>query len=101
MQPVTRVAVIGGKRYNTETAKVVASDAYWDGHNYERRGRNTFLMRTPNGRYFAHRRTQWQGELDGTIEPLSQEEAIDLYESLPEQVVPFEDAFPDVQVEEA
>ena len=39
-------AVIGGKRYNTQTATVIASDEYWDGSNYERRGTNTHLYRT-------------------------------------------------------
>jgi len=43
--------VIGGKRYNTATAKLIASDAYWDGHNWERRGRNTFMLRTKKGNY--------------------------------------------------
>ena len=26
--------IVNGKMYDTETAKEVASDKYWDGHNY-------------------------------------------------------------------
>jgi len=92
--------VIGGKRYNTETSKLIASDAYWDGHNYERRGRNTFLFRTPKGNYFRINRTQWQGERDALI-PLSQDEATALWEQLPEHELKFEEAFPGVTVEDA
>ena len=92
--------VIGGKRYRTETATLIASDAYWDGHNYERRGRNTFLFKTPKGNYFAQHQTQWQGEND-RIEPLDQAEAVSLYESLQEKEVVFEIAFPGVTVEDA
>ena len=36
--------VVDGKVYDTETAQVVASDEYWDGHNFERRGTNTHLQ---------------------------------------------------------
>ena len=92
--------VIGGKRYRTETATLIASDAYWDGHNFERRGRNTFLFKTKNGNYFVQRQTQWQGEVD-RIEPLDQADAVSLYESLHEKAVDFEVAFPGVAIEEA
>lgn len=100
MQPGKMVRVVAGKRYSTETATQIASDAYWDGRNWERRGRNTFLFRTPSGRYFQHTRTQWQGELD-SLEPLDIEQAQALYEELPEHDLGFEDAFPGVPVEEA
>jgi hypothetical protein len=97
---VEMAEVIGGKRYSTKTATLIASDAYWDGHNWERHGRNTFLFRTPKGAYFAQRRTQWQGERD-RLEVLTQDEAITMYESLPEKEVEFEQAFPNVKIEEA
>jgi hypothetical protein len=92
--------VIGGKRYKTETATLLASDAYWDGHNWERSGRNTFLFRAPNGGYFAQYQTCWQGENDKLM-PLDQAEAIQLFESLHEKEVDFEEAFPGVKVEDA
>ena len=92
--------VIGGKRYRTETATLLASDAYWDGHNYERKGRNTFLFRTPKGGYFLQRQTCWQGERD-TLAPVGQDEAIGWFENLPEKEVDFTEAFPGVAVEDA
>ena len=100
MQPIKMNVVIGGKRYRTETATLIASDAYWDGHNWERHGRNTFLFRTPGGNYFAQYQTCWQGERDH-LEPLTKEEAIGLYEDLPEQEEDFEEAFPGVKVVDA
>ena len=92
--------VIGGKRYDTATATEIASDSYWDGHNWERHGRNTWLMRAPRGSFFAVHGTCWQGELD-RIEPLSQQEAITLWEELPEHEVEFEAAFPGVEIVDA
>ena len=93
--------IVGKVRYSTATAALVASDAYWDGHNFERRGRNTFLYRTPKGRYFSVTLTQWQGERD-TLSPLSVDDAIELYEgSLSEHEMEYTEAFPGVEVEEA
>lgn len=97
--PMTRI--VNRQRYSTETATLLASDVYWDGHNMERSGRNTWLYRTPKGAYFLVHRTCWQGEED-SLEPIEEEEAIDLYEtSLRTHEVPYEEAFPDVEVEDA
>jgi len=96
-------AVIGRKVYDTTTAKLLTDDAWWDGHNFERHGRNTFLYRAPKGGYFALRMTCWQGEKD-RIEPLSLDEAVQLYEELHQsdsEALPFEEAFPGVEVVEA
>jgi hypothetical protein len=93
--------IIGKKRYNVKTATLIASDAYWDGHNFERSGRNTFLYRTPKGAYFTVNLTKWQGEQD-TLTPITQDEAIDLFEGdLSEHEVKYSEAFPGVKVEEA
>jgi hypothetical protein len=93
--------VVDRKRYSTKTATLIASDAYWDGHNFERGGTNTFLYRTPRGNYFYVRLTQWQGEQDNLI-PVSQDDAIEMYEGcLREHEVPYEEAFPNVKVEDA
>lgn len=100
MGPVKMKAVINGVRYDTEKAQIIAHDCYWDGHNMDRRGRNTYLYKTPKGRYFATYLTLWQGERD-ILEPLTKDEAIYLYEQLPEKEVEFEEAFPGVEVEEA
>jgi hypothetical protein len=93
--------IIDRKRYDVATATLIAHDAYWDGHNFERHGRNCFLYRTPRGGYFAVNLTQWQGERD-TLTPLSQDEAIQLYENLNDaDALPFEQAFPGVKVADA
>jgi hypothetical protein len=102
MQPVKRSRIVDGLRYSTETATLIAGDDWWDGHNWERRGTNTFLFRTPRGRYFVQRRSQWEGADDGRIEPVSVDEAINLYTyELREHRVPYEDAFPGIEVEDA
>jgi hypothetical protein len=103
MRPRATTQVINRKRYNTETATLLASNAYWDGHNFERQGRNSFLYRTPKGAYFALHLTRWQGEHD-TIEPLTQEDALDMYEGMAAHdmaEVSLSDAFPGVEVEDA
>jgi hypothetical protein len=93
--------IIGGKRYSVQAATLIASDEYWDGHNHERGGRNTFLYRTPNGAYFTVNLTQWQGERD-SLTPVTQAEAIELYEhTLPEHEVEYSEAFPDVTITDA
>ncbi len=84
--------IIERKEYDTEKAALVASNRFWDGSNFERNGQNTYLYKTPNGRYFAHHTTCWQGERD-TLEALTVDEAKDLYESLPEHDLDFEAAF--------
>jgi len=102
MKPPDKLTrVVGRKKYSVETATLLASDCYWDGHNWERHGRNTFLYRTPKGNYFTVNMTQWQGERD-TLTPISLEDAIDLYEeNLTEHEVNYIEAFPSVKVEEA
>lgn len=100
MRPRTMSEIIGGKRYNTETATLIAGNDYWDGHNYERSNRNTFLYRTPKGSYFSVFQTQWQGERD-SLQVLTQDEAIGMWEQLSERQCSFEQAFPGVKVEEA
>ena len=95
-------AIIDRKRYSTKTATLLAGDDYWDGHNYERQGRNTFLYRTPKGAYFQVQLTCWQGERTG-ITPMSMDEAIAFFESCRQDSrrVSYEEAFPGVKVEEA
>ena len=93
--------IIGRKRYSVKTAELIADDCYWDGHNYERHGRQTWLYRTPRGAFFKVTRTQWQREQD-SLTPVSEEEAIELYEGrLTEHHVEYTDAFPGVTIEDA
>ena len=76
--------IISVKRYNPKTATVIASDEYWNGNNNDRNGRNTYLLRTPNGRYFMAMLSMWEYERS-RLEILSEDEAIGLYEELPER----------------
>jgi len=91
--------IINGKQYNTETAILVASNNYWDGHNWERGGRNTFLYKTKKGNFFLYYATLWQGERD-YIEPISTNEAKYYYENLPEHPIKYKEVF-GVEPEEA
>ena len=38
--------MVNGLIYDTEKAARVASNEYWDGHNWDRDGRNTYLYKT-------------------------------------------------------
>jgi hypothetical protein len=93
--------IVNRIRYDVSKATLIAGDDYWDGHNWERSGTNEFLYRTQKGRFFRVCLTQWQGSRD-TLEPVSEDEAIELYEnSLSEHYVDYEKAFPGILVEEA
>ena len=100
MKPRTMSKVIGGKRYDTAKAQLIAHDAFWDGHNFERHGRNTFLYKTPRSAYFALHLTQWQGEFD-TIAPLERDQAVELFESLGVQEVSWQEALPGIDIVDA
>jgi len=96
--PKTMERIVNRTRYSVETATLLAGDDYWDGHNHERHGRNTFLYRTPKGAYFTVTLSRWQGEGD-TLTPCTLAEAINLYEGpLTEHYEPYDVAFPDVEV---
>lgn len=92
--------VVNGKRYSTEPSTLIASNEYWNGSNYEREGTNRHLYRTKNGNYFETYSTMWQGD-HNSIEPLSLAQAKQRYQELPEEEVPYEEAFPGEIVVEA
>lgn len=99
--PTKFVRIVNRTRYSVEASTLLAADDYWDGHNHERQGRNTFLYRTPKGAYFTVTLSQWQGE-DDTLEPCTLDEAIDLFEGrLREHAVSYRGAFPGVEVVDA
>ena len=102
MKPPTKFnKIVDRKKYSVQTATLIAGDDYWDGHNWERSGRNEFLYRTPKGAFFTVNLTQWQGEQD-TLNPITLDEAIELYEGqLSEHYVSYAEAFPNVKVDEA
>lgn len=92
MNPTKMVQIVAGTRYDTDKAQVVAHNCYWDGSNHERHGRNTYLYRTPKGNFFTVHLTQWQGERD-TLEPVTKEQAKELWDTLPEHEMEWEEAF--------
>ena len=102
MNPPTSFSeIINRVRYDVEKATLIASDSYWDGHNMERNGTNTFLYKTEKGNFFTVCLTQWQGSRDKLI-PVSLSEAIDLYEDyLFDREVAYEKAFSEVIVKDA
>jgi len=100
MQPRNMNWVVAGKRYRTDTATLIAHDAYWNGHSWEQGGRNIFLFKTPKGNFFAQYQTLLPGEFD-KVTPLDINEAISLYQSLPKKEVPFRVVFPCVKAEDA
>jgi len=95
-------AIIDCKRYSTNTATLICGDDYWDGHNFERRGRNSWLYRTAKGAYFMVQLSQWQGESD-SLGPVSTDEAISFFENCREDCrrMTYEEAFPGVHIEDA
>jgi len=99
LNPSNESRVVNGERYSVETSTLLAHDRYWDGHNFERHGRNTFLYKTGGGAYFRLSLSLWSGERDDLV-PLGREDAMELYEDLPEHEVAYEEAF-DAVVEEA
>jgi hypothetical protein len=99
--PENFTRIVNQRRYSTKTATLLAGDDRWDGHNWERSGRNTFLYKTPRGAYFVVTLSQWQGEAD-SLEPITEGEAIRLFETeLTEHRVDYQNAFPGVVIEEA
>ena len=103
--PEKMSAVIGGLRYSVETATLLAGDDWWDGHNHERRGTNTFLYRTPNGSFFFVNLSQWQGSPGSQIVPCQRDEAVSFWESCQAhdscEVKTFEEAFPGIEIRDA
>ena len=59
--------IIGGKKYDTETAICVYSGDWYRGHKTE-------IYKKKSGEFFSLSLTQWQGE-ENTIDPLSLDEA--------------------------
>lgn len=101
MKEIRFVRIVNRTRYDTAKAKLLASDCYWDGHNWERHGTNRWLYRTPKGNYFITTRTQWQGCQD-YLEPITVDQAVELFEGpLSEHYIKYSEAFPDVEILEA
>ena len=99
--PIDFTRIFDRKKYSVRASVMIASDDFWDGHNWERQGRNRFLYRTSKGAYFLVTLTRWQNEQD-TLKPVTLDEAMNLYETtLTEHDVSYAEAFPGVEVTEA
>lgn len=92
--------VADGKMYRTEGAAVLARklESILAGQ------RETYLLRSPKGSYFqqSHTRTTIKILSIGTndvdeIKPLNIGEALDLYNHLPEKLMPMDEAFPGLE----
>ena len=97
MRPLRMTALIGGKRYATDTSTLLASGLSEGGPDWAPQGKYTFLFRTADGRFFAQHR---MGPNDRNVhnerywvEPLTEIDAIPLYWELPEKGTDFEEAF--------
>ncbi len=110
MRPKPMKAVFDGCLYEVsgkDDPNLIASDTYYDGKNFERKGRNKFLFKTLNKRYFMQHRTTNPNEED-YLKPLTQDEAITMYLNLKDlwpkeqkeerdkEFARFREAFPDV-----
>ena len=86
-----------GKRYSSETSRMIGSDT-----NPEESGSNPdsrYLYRTQKGAYFMLTVRMSGGD---ELKPLETNEAVDLYrKELYRQAAPFEEAFPGYQFEDA
>ena len=80
----------GGLLYDTDASTEIASNRGW----------TSSLRKTDNGHYFVYYTSRY-GSGPDRIKPLSEEQAQQFYQYLPEQVVEFDDAFPDAVIEHA
>ena len=94
--PEDLTRIIDEKRYSTKTATLLCGDDYWDGRSWERHGRNTWLYRTPKGKYFQVYFIECQGEQSEIITPRSLDEAVAFFERCRENCrrVSHKEAFP-------
>jgi hypothetical protein len=99
--------IIEGKRYNTDTATLIAHDRInWEGKTdrrvtgafmyrgpaLERRGKKRYLYRSFKGSFFIHHTSRWPAEKE-RLEPLTRDQAQDLYGYLPVQLLNWEETF--------
>ncbi len=97
MGPLRMTALIGGKRYSTDTSTLLAQGDYTGGPEWVPQEKRTFLFRTKDGRFFAQHRahpsTQNVHNERYWVEPLAEIEAIPMYWELDEKSADFDTAF--------
>jgi hypothetical protein len=95
--------IVKGIRYRVADAALVAHDGHYDIVTgcCDRPSREAwFLFRGIHGHYFTLVLQDWQDETD-TIEPCSVGDAMAIYRDLDEKVLTWQEAFPEVPVQEA
>jgi len=85
------VRVINGKKYDTDTASLVAHDQIFP--MWYRAARHKYLYVTKKGNFFLYSVSPVQGEISDLITPLTREEAKRYYDELPFVEMDYEDAF--------
>ncbi len=100
MQPLPMTAFIGGKKYATASAALLANGAHEGGPPWIPTDKVSFLFRTKDGSYFVQHRGLPERErgrhTDRSywVEPLTELDAIILYWELEEHNAAYDDAFP-------
>ncbi len=95
MRPMRMTVFVGGRRYAVEGAQLLAFGEAGDGETNPQTF--TFLLRTPDGRYFVqHRLTPGSGDPHNErvwMEPLEVMDAMPLFAELAHKEVSFDEAF--------
>ncbi len=86
--------IIDGKSYSTYNARLLASNEFWDGRNWKPRVKGKYLYKTPKGNYFVLHTTQTLEE-DDFIEPITPDEAKQVFERLPNHEAIYDAVFDD------
>jgi len=89
--------VINRKVYDTKTSEEVCCNGILNQNGCTR---CTELYKTSKGNFFFYYRTMWQGE-ENSIIPCSEQEAANFYEGCNDTSMEWEEAFPDITIEEA
>lgn len=95
--------IVRGIRYRVTDALLLAMDGHYDlmSGECDRPSRLAlFLFRGVNRHYFTLRLSDWQDETD-RISPCSVGDAMATYRDLEEKVLTWEEAFPEVSVQDA
>lgn len=94
-------AVIGGRRYRTDGATLIARERWPDEEKPKDGGlATTLLFRTGGGRYFRQIQSH-STIIRDQIEPVTLDEARNEYLGMPVKELPLAEAFPDLEIEEA
>ena len=100
MRPHPMSAIINRKRYSTKNATLLASENGWNIHDTARDRHCRHLYRTNKGSYFVQYLSAYENE-QSYLQPVSFDEALQLYGQASKRYVKLEDAFPCIEIEDA